>query len=149
MNDTYIDEFNLNSESLVVDIGSNDGIFLKPLKDKGIKVLGIDPAKNICEIANANGIETIEAYFDDKITDEISKRGEVDLITGFNVFAHSDNLKEITNNALKLLKKGGIFVIEVQYLLDTIKDVTFDNIYHEHVNFWSVTSLNNFFDIIL
>jgi len=68
------------------------------------------------------------------------------LITAFNVFAHSDNLKVITLNAFDLLKKDGTFVIEVQYLLDTIRDLTFDNIYHEHYNYWSVLSLKNFFE---
>ena len=143
----FIDDFKLDSNSLVVDIGSNDGIFLKPLQDNGVQVLGVDPAKNICDIANNNGIETIEGYFDDIITENILKnKGKADLVTGFNVFAHSDNLKEITNNAFKLLKNNGTFVVEVQYILDTIKDLTFDNIYHEHVNYWSVTSLNNFFN---
>jgi nucleoside-diphosphate-sugar epimerase/SAM-dependent methyltransferase/quercetin dioxygenase-like cupin family protein len=149
MADSFIKEFDLDENSLVVDIGSNDGVFLKPIKDKGIKILGIDPAKNVCEIANKTGIETMEGYFNDDMADEIIKqKGKADLVTGFNVFAHSDKLKEITRNAFKLLKANGIFVIEVQYLLDTIKDLTFDNIYHEHVNFWSVTSLNNFFDIL-
>jgi hypothetical protein len=66
--------------------------------------------------------------------------------TGFNVFAHSDELVDITHNAFSILKKNGTFIVEVQYLLDTINDLTFDNIYHEHANYWSVTSLNNFFD---
>jgi hypothetical protein len=60
------------------------------------------------------------------------------------VFAHSDQLKSITNNAFRVLKEDGAFVVEVQYVLDTIKDLTFDNIYHEHVNYWSVTSLYGF-----
>jgi len=61
------------------------------------------------------------------------------------MFAHSDNLDEIVKGVFALLKDNGCFIIEVQYLLDTINDLTFDNIYHEHVNYWSVTSLNNFF----
>ena len=146
MADSFIDEFNLNQSSLVVDIGSNDGVFLKPLQDRGVGILGIDPAKNICEIANKNGIETIEGYFDDNTTSNIlNTKGKVDLVTAFNVFAHSDKLKDITKNVFNILNGDGTFVIEVQYLLDTIKDLTFDNIYHEHTNYWSVTSLNNFF----
>ena len=62
-----------------------------------------------------------------------------------NVFAHSDNLKDMAKYMLKLLKKNGIIVIEIQYLLNTLKDLTFDNIYHEHYNYWSLTSLVNFF----
>jgi nucleoside-diphosphate-sugar epimerase/SAM-dependent methyltransferase len=147
MAEGFIGEFNLNKDSLVVDIGSNDGVFLKPLQDKGIGILGIDPAKNVCEIANQNGIRTFEGYFDKTMVSRIlNDTGKVDLVTGFNVFAHSDNLKDITKNVFNILQEDGSFVIEVQYLLDTIKDLTFDNIYHEHTNYWSVTSLNNFFN---
>ncbi len=138
-------EFNLNKNSLVVDIGSNDGVFLKPLQEKGINVCGIEPAKNLSDIANKNGINTINGYFEDGVVLSQIKQ-QVDLVTAFNVFAHSDNLKQITKNAFKILKPSGSLIIEVQYLYDTLKDLTFDNIYHEHYNYWSVLSLNNFFD---
>jgi len=141
--DEYIERFDLDSDSIVVDIGSNDGIFLKPLKEKGIKVVGVEPAKNIARIANKNGIPTLNEYFTDKT---FSKVKFVDLVTASNVFAHSDDLKEITKNVFNILKEGGTFIVEVQYLLDTMKDLTFDNIYHEHVNYWTVTSINNFFN---
>lgn len=143
----YISQFKLTKKDLVVDIGSNDGIALRPLKEKNIRVLGIEPAKNISDIANAAGIETRNDYFDEKTTQWIIReKGKASIVTASNVFAHSDFLKEITLNAFKLLKDGGSFIVEVQYLLDTINDLTFDNIYHEHVNYWSVTSLNNFFN---
>lgn len=142
----YINMFNLSKDSFVIDIGSNDGIGLKPFYEKGIKVLGIEPAKNIAKIANDNGINTVNNYFNrncvNKIINEYSK---ADIITASNVFAHADNLEEITICAFNLLKDNGTFIIEVQYLSDTINDLTFDNIYHEHVNYWTVTSLNNFF----
>ena len=142
--DKYIKEFFLNSESLVVDIGSNDGIALKPLQEKGIKVIGIEPATNISKIANDNNIPTLNEYFSDKTL--IKQNGKVDLVTASNVFAHADDLEGIAKNVFRLLKQEGTFIIEVQYLLDTLQDLTFDNIYHEHVNYWSVTSLNNFFN---
>ena len=140
----YIKEFNLNSDSLVIDIGSNDGIALKPLKDRDIRVLGVEPAKNIAEIAISNGIPTINNYFNAESIKNILDKA--DLITASNVFAHADGLDEIANAAFSILKPNGRFIIEVQYLLDTIKDLTFDNIYHEHVNYWSVISLRNFFN---
>ena len=68
-----------------------------------------------------------------------------DLVLASNVFAHSDNLKEMTDCMISLLSKKGSIIIEVQYLLNTLKDLTFDNIYHEHFNYWSLTSLKNFF----
>ncbi len=140
----YINKFNLTKDSFVVDLGSNDGISLKPLNDRGIKVTGIEPATNIANIAIKNGIPTINAYFNNNTLK--GSEGKVDLITASNVFAHADDLKNITRNVFNLLKDDGTFIIEVQYLLDTIKDLTFDNIYHEHVNYWSVTSINNFFN---
>ena len=140
----YIKDFNLNSDSFVIDIGSNDGIALKPLKERGVQVLGFEPAKNIAEIALNNDIPTINKYFTiDSIKNVINKE---DIITASNVFAHADGLEEIAHTAFSLLKPEGCFIVEVQYLLDTIKDLTFDNIYHEHVNYWSVTAINNFFN---
>jgi SAM-dependent methyltransferase len=143
----YIKDYNLGSSSFIIDIGSNDGIALKNFKENNIKVLGIEPAKNIVDIALKNGIETIHSYFTKEIAESIVlKYGKADIITASNVFAHSDELEEIAHSAFSILKEDGTFIIEVQYLLDTIKDLTFDNIYHEHVNYWSVTSLNNFFN---
>ena len=72
-------------------------------------------------------------------------KGNADLILASNVFAHSDKLKEMAECMFKLLNKKGTIIIEVQYLLNTLKDLTFDNIYHEHYNYWSLTSLINFF----
>ena len=143
----YIAEFELNLGSLVIDIGSNDGIALKPLKEKGIEVLGVEPAKNITDIAMANGINTINGFFTEVTAQYIKyEYGLADLITASNVFAHADGLDEIAKAVFSILKPNGRFIIEVQYLLDTIKDLTFDNIYHEHVNYWSVISLRNFFN---
>ncbi len=139
----YIKEFDLTSDSFVIDIGSNDGIALKPLQDKGIKVLGIEPAKNIAEIAISNNIPTLNDYFTIEVVNKIT--GKADLITASNVFAHADKLDDIAHAVFTVLKENGTFIVEVQYLLDTIKDLTFDNIYHEHTNYWSVTSINNFF----
>tara|TARA_Y100001935_G_scaffold163960_1_gene134821 strand:+ start:17902 stop:20460 length:2559 start_codon:yes stop_codon:yes gene_type:complete len=140
-------KLNLNNKSLVVDIGSNDGVFLDPIKKLGISVIGVEPAKNVSKIANSKGLKTMSEFFDEKTVNKIVKNyGKADLVTGFNVFAHSDGLKEILQNTTKLLKKDGQFIFEVQYLLRTLKDLTFDNIYHEHVNYWCLISLLKFFE---
>tara|TARA_B110000977_G_scaffold200933_1_gene293241 strand:- start:834 stop:3380 length:2547 start_codon:yes stop_codon:yes gene_type:complete len=143
--DLLTEQFGLEEGSFVVDIGSNDGVFLKPLQEKGISVCGVEPAKNLSYLAEQNGVPTINGYFEDESTLSQIKQ-EADLVTAFNVFAHSDNLEQITRNAFQIMKPDGHFVIEVQYLYNTLKDVTFDNIYHEHYNYWSVLSLNNFFE---
>lgn len=139
----YIDMFKLDSTSTVIDIGSNDGVALKPLKERGINIIGVEPAKNLAELANLNGITTINGYFSETL---FERKNFADIVTASNVFAHNDELTKITIDVFKLLKKGGSFIIEVQYILDVIKDVLFDNIYHEHVNYWSVSALVNFFN---
>ena len=138
--------FELNERSVLVDIGSNDGVALKPMKDLGVQVVGVEPASNLARAANSKNLFTINSYFDEDAVALIKDRfQEVDLVTASNVFAHSDHLREFTKNVFSILKDEGTFIIEVQYLVDTISKMTFDNIYHEHVNYWSVTSLNNFF----
>jgi len=141
----YIKEFKLSSKkSYIIDIGSNDGVALKPFRDKGFKnILGVEPAKNLAKLANKNKIKTINCFLEEKSLKKIKKNA--DIILASNVFAHSDKLKEMATCMLKLLKNTGTIIIEVQYLLNTLKDLTFDNIYHEHYNYWSLTSLVNFF----
>ncbi len=141
----YIKELKLNKKnSYIIDIGSNDGVALKPFLKLGFKkVLGIEPAKNLAKIANKNKIKTFNGFLEKKNLKKIKKNA--DLILASNVFAHADNLQEMTECMLTLLKKKGTIIIEVQYLMNTLKDLTFDNIYHEHYNYWSLTSLINFF----
>ncbi len=142
----YIKEFKLNkNNSYIIDVGSNDGVALKPFKDLGFKkILGIEPAKNLAKLANKNKIKTFNGFLNKKSLSKIKKNSN--LILASNVFAHSDKLKEMAECMFKLLSKNGTIIIEVQYLLNTLKDLTFDNIYHEHYNYWSLTSLINFFN---
>ena len=142
----YYKELKLNKKnSYIIDIGSNDGVALKPFLDLGFKkVLGIEPAKNLAKIANKKKIKTFNGFLEKKNIKNIKKNA--DLILASNVFAHSDKLKEMAECMLSLLSKKGTIVIEVQYLMNTLKDLTFDNIYHEHYNYWSLTSLVNFFN---
>ena len=142
----YVKDFKLKKKkSYIIDIGSNDGVALKPFKDLGFKnILGVEPAKNLANLANKNKIKTFNGFLEKKNLKKIKKNA--DLILASNVFAHSDKLKEMSECMLQLLNKNGTIIIEVQYLLNTLKDITFDNIYHEHYNYWSLTSLINFFN---
>jgi len=144
----YVKDFKLNKKkSYIIDIGSNDGIALKPFKDLGFKhILGIEPAKNLSKLANKNKIKTYNGFLEKSNLKKIKKNA--DIILASNVFAHSDKLKEMAECMFSLLKKKGTIIIEVQYLMNTLKDLTFDNIYHEHYNYWSLTSLVNFFNKI-
>ena len=141
----YVKEFKLSpKKSYIIDVGSNDGIALKPFKDLKFKnILGIEPAKNLARLANKEKINTYNGFLDEKNLKKIKKNA--DIVLASNVFAHSDQLKMMAECMLKLIKKDGTIIIEVQYLLNTLKDLTFDNIYHEHYNYWSLTSLVTFF----
>ena len=142
----YSKELKLNKKkSYIIDIGSNDGVALKPFLDLDFKkVLGIEPAKNLARLANKNKIKTFNGFLEKKNLKKIKKNA--DLILASNVFAHSDKLKEMAECMLSLLSNKGTIIIEVQYLMNTLKDLTFDNIYHEHYNYWSLTSLVYFFN---
>ena len=142
----YIKELKLfPKKSYVIDIGSNDGVALKPFKDLGFKkILGVEPAKNLAKLANESKIKTVNCFLDKKNLKKIKKNA--DIILASNVFAHSDKLEEMAECMFKLLRSNGTIIIEVQYLLNTLQDLTFDNIYHEHYNYWSLTSLVNFFE---
>ncbi|QQG40415.1 MAG: class I SAM-dependent methyltransferase [Candidatus Levyibacteriota bacterium] len=134
--------FPSQSKQLVVDIGSNDGVLLKPFKRLGARVLGIDPAKNIAKIANEQGIETIADFFGkDKVENLIKKYGKAGIITSNNTLAHTDALHNIFEGVKEFLDEKGVFVFEVQYLLDLLTHNEFDNIYHEHICFHAITPL--------
>ena len=143
--DKYIKKFKLRSNSCIIDIGSNDGIALKPFLDRGFNnIIGVEPAKNIAILAKKNGIKTINSFFNNQILNKIKHKA--DLIMASNVFAHTDQIDEITQTVKKILKDKGLFIVEIQYLLNTLKDYTFDNIYHEHVNYWCLHSLKTYFE---
>ena len=145
----YINEFKLNSKkSYIIDVGSNDGVALKPFQDLGFKkYFRYRTSKNLAKLSRKNGIKTFNGYLIKKKSKKIKKNA--DLILASNVFAHSDDLKEMTECMIKLLSKKGVVIIEVQYLVNTLKDLTFDNIYHEHYNYWSLTSLTNFLNNLI
>ena len=141
----YINKFNLKKDSYIIDIGSNDGIALKPFLDLGYKnIQGVEPAKNLSDLANMNNIKTYNGYLNNNAIKNI--KGNADLVLASNVFAHADDLKSMAECMKKLINNDGSIVIEVQYLLNTLKDLTFDNIYHEHTNYWSLTALEMFFN---
>ena len=132
--------------SLVVDIGSNDGSLLKAFKELGCRVLGVDPAVAIARRATDEGVETLPEYFDAKLADRIRDRlGPAAIVTANNVFAHSDKLPEMADGICALLRPDGIFSFEVSYLLDIVQKMLFDTVYHEHLCYHSVKSLQSFF----
>ena len=131
---------NLGKEDLVVDIGSNDGNLLSNFKDNH-KVLGITP-EEIGKIAIEKGTPTIIDYFSRETVQKIRNQyGKAKIITATNVFAHIDNINEVTELVLELLTEDGIFISESHYLLPLIQTLQYDTIYHEHLRYYSLHSL--------
>ncbi|MBI3980812.1 class I SAM-dependent methyltransferase [Candidatus Microgenomates bacterium] len=145
--ETTISSFNIPKNSLVVDVGSNDGTLLSSFKEKGMKVLGIDPAINLATVARLKGIETISDFFTTDVVQKIvAKQGKAKVITATNVVAHIDDLHGFCENINLLLDKEGICVIEFPYLTDLIEKNEFDTIYHEHLSYFSLTPLMTLFE---
>jgi len=139
--------FNLNNDSVVIDIASNDGTLLKEFKKLNVKVLGIEPAVNISKIAEQNGIKTINDFFSEAVSVELVKQtGKVDVITATNVVAHINDLDDLLKGVSHLLKEDGVFVMEVPYLVDLLDKTEFDTIYHEHLSYFAVRPLLKLFE---
>ena len=134
----------IKSKDLVIDIGSNDGNLLNNFKNNH-RVLGITPEK-IGKIAIKKKIPTLIKYFNKPTTNLVKKKyGNAKIITATNVFAHIENVNELMQNILKILDKDGIFISESHYLVSLIKTNQYDTIYHEHLRYYSLTSLNYLF----
>ncbi|OGE08899.1 hypothetical protein A3A60_00920 [Candidatus Curtissbacteria bacterium RIFCSPLOWO2_01_FULL_42_26] len=129
----------LNNKSLVVDVGSNDGSLLAFFKNYGVRVLGIDPARNLAKIAQLRGIPTEPVLFNlNNATKIVKKYGRADVICATNVIAHIDSLREVMMGINNLLTENGSFVTEFPFLLDLIKKNEFDTVYHEHLSYFSL-----------
>lgn len=131
---------------LIVEVGSNDGTLLRFFQEAGMRVLGVDPARNLAEMATASGVETLADFFTAGLARQIrAERGPAALVAANNVFAHADGLRDIAEGARDLLSPEGVFVFEVSYLVDVYEKLLFDTIYHEHLSYHSVHPLVQFF----
>lgn len=136
----------IKSDQLVVDIGSNDGTLLSGFKQRGIRVLGVEPT-NIANIARDQGIETLQAFFDEDTARKIVEaHGHAKVATATNVFAHVAKLGSFIRGLEQLLAPDGVFILENHYLLDVIEGGQFDTIYHEHLRTYSLKSIVKLFE---
>ena len=140
-------EYSIPQGSLVLDVGSNDGTALSCFNKLGYKTLGVDPATEIAQIANGNGIETLCEFFSLDIAKRYKPQyGEAKLINSHNVCAHIDDLESVVKGIQHWLADDGLFVMEVGYFVNVYDNVWFDTIYHEHLDYHTVTPLVQFFD---
>ena len=146
--ESYANEINnllISKSNLVVEIACNDGILLKPLSNHQINCLGVDPASNIVSIAKEKGFHVINDFFGKKIAEKITKEyGNAEIIVANAVFAHIDDMDDMTNGITELLSNSGTFIFEVHHLADIINEMQYDSFYHEHFSYHSIISLSKF-----
>lgn len=140
---TMQDDFLNGNSNFVIEIGSNDGFLLSKLSTKN-RVLGLDASEEMTKIANNNEVPTISCVFDEEVAKEVKKNhGLADLIIANNVFNHSNNPVSFAKGVEDLLNENGVFVFELPYWVDTVKSGKFDQIYHEHITYFTVKSSFN------
>lgn len=137
-------EYLTEADPFAVEIGSNDGIMLQNLAAAGIRHLGIEPSENVADVARGKGINTVSRFFDEELAAEIiEEHGHADTISSANVICHIPYIHSVLSGIAKLLKPKGVFIYEDPYLGDIIEKVSYDQIYDEHVFYFSATSVNN------
>jgi SAM-dependent methyltransferase len=123
----------------ILDIGSNDGTQLKHYKALGYSVLGVESSKSTAAIANQNGIETLQAFFNESIARSLDRK--FDLINAAGVFFHLEELHSVTNGIRECLKHDGVFVVQFLYMKQIIENLAFDQIYHEHLLYYNLETI--------
>ena len=155
-----VERFGLGTDSLIVEVASNDGYLLQYAKDRGIPVLGIEPARNVAEHAEARGIPTLNRFLGEELARAVVAGAErpewgssasllgrpADLVVANNVFAHTPQLNDFTAGLAVLLAPQGVLTIEVQHLQRLLEQVQFDTIYHEHFSYYSMHAAKRVLD---
>jgi 2-polyprenyl-3-methyl-5-hydroxy-6-metoxy-1,4-benzoquinol methylase len=144
--DMITDRLALSKDSLVVEVASNDGYLLQHFVEKGIPVLGVEPAANVAQVAIDKGIPTLVKFFGEQTARELVAQGEqADLICGANVLAQVPRPNDFVKGLQALLKPGGVVTIEFPHLMRLMAENQFDTIYHEHFSYLSFLSAERIF----
>jgi len=144
--DALVRERRLGSESLVVEIASNDGYLLQFVRRRGVPVLGVEPAANVARVAEEKGIPTIVEFFGRALAERLAAEGKLaDAIVGNNVLAHVPEPNDFVAGVATLLRQDGVARFEVPYVEEMLERLEFDTIYHEHQCYFSLTALAGLF----
>ena len=144
--DHIINKLNLNKNSKIIEIASNDGYLLQFFKNKNFDCLGIEPSKSCAEYSRAKGINVIQEFFDLNLSKNLAKKKmKADLIIANNVLAHVPDISNFVKGISYLLKNNGVATFEFPHLLELIKNNQYDTIYHEHYSYLSVITLKKIF----
>lgn len=139
--------FGLQPGDLVVDVGSNDGSWLKQYAPFGLSVLGVEAAANIADLAKAAGIPTLNRFFNEDLAREIAEEhGHAKLVTAAGVFFHLEELHSVVRGVDVLIGDDGVFVVQAIYLGGMIDNTAFDQIYHEHLCYYTLRSIGRLFE---
>ncbi len=139
-----VEAYDVKPGDLVVDIGSNDGTWLKQYKPYDLRVLGVEPASNVAKLATDAGVPTWNRFFnEDTARDILAKEGPAKLITASGVFFHLEELHSVTRGIAALLAPDGVFCVQAIYLGGMIENVAFDQVYHEHLCYYTLRSLQH------
>lgn len=143
------ERFELGPGDALVDIGSNDGTFLKAFQSLGLSVVGVEGAKQAVSAALDNGIPTVNRFFgkgvNSAIKENLPPNSKIRIITAMNVLAHTDNINELLHEVTDLMDENTIFVSQSHWLAALVKQYEFDTIYHEHLRYYTLGSLTNLF----
>ena len=140
-----IQRFGYDSETKVVELASNDGYLLQYFRERGVPVLGIEPAANVAETAEQRGVPTLVQFFGRETARSIADEHSADLLIGNNVLAHVPDLNDFVDGMKILLKPGGVITMEFPHLLRVIEECQFDTIYHEHFSYFSFSTARRVF----
>jgi SAM-dependent methyltransferase len=141
-----VSTYRLGAGDLVVDIGSNDGTWLSHYQPLGLRVLGIDPAANVVALAVERGVPTWVRFFSEETAREIvAKEGRASLVTAAGVFFHLEELHSVIRGVKALLADNGVFVVQAIYLGGMIDNLAFDQVYHEHLVYYTLRSIEALF----
>jgi len=140
-----VDRFGLGSDSHVVEVASNDGYLLQYFKERGVPVLGIEPAANVAKVAVQNGLPTLVEFFGVDTARSLVPQSSADLLIGNNVLAHVPDINDFVGGMKLLLKPGGVFTMEFPHLMRLIDEKQWDTIYHEHFSYLSFTTAGRVF----
>lgn len=140
-----IERLNLDGNSQVVEIASNDGYLLQFFRDQGIAVLGVEPAANVAKVAVEKGISTVVEFFGEEVARKLASESAADLLLGNNVLAHVPDLNDFVAGMKALLKPGGVITMEFPHLMRLIEDNQWDTIYHEHFSYFSFLTVSAVF----
>ncbi len=133
--------------ALVVEFGSNDGTLLRAFKGEGMRVVGIDPARDIARRATESGTETVNAFFSETVARQVREsHGSASIIIANNVIANIDDLEPVAAGVREIMAADGVFIFETAYGLDVIEKMLLDTVYHEHLTYFNVKPLQSFFE---